>query len=341
MIGFVSEIYSSTPQSFQILKKFDSKVAPVKAIASKDFLFENTQLKTESYLGQNVYFPGNEIQIVITILNDSNKELNEIYCSLTQHISLNSKQQIRPIHKIITETAQSGIEQHTNVTRIITLRVPEKIQSSLDSQLIQIHYDIQTICKVSALSVDLESNLPITICTTQPLEFNNSASQKPITTFVSINASEVVLKNIPSDSGFFEEEIWENERRILPFTPFSRYALLPTDYRGVWSHFIDGSNSNIPTLEGNTPEQYPLPSNGEWEWAAEWAIDKQRNGVDKDGWMYAFNWNTQWCSSVNASLFVRSRRWFRIRVKKGTEVKYIKATNNEKLDSKNDLLTPN
>jgi len=57
--------------------------------------------------------------------------------------------------------------------------------------------------------------------------------------------------------------------------------------------------------------------------------------------MYAFNWNTQWCSSVNASLFVRSRKWLRIRVKKETKEKDIKTTNNEKLDSKNDLLTPN
>lgn len=105
-------------------------------------------------------------------------------------------------------------------------------------------------------------------------------------------------------SSIKEEELWENERRKLFGFKYSKNNLLPTDRRGPWS-----TKKGVPRRSMDIK----LPAN--WEWIDEWSIDKERPGVDAEGWEYAFSWKSTWYPQPSSTThtFVRRRRWKRTR----------------------------
>ncbi|EPZ33816.1 hypothetical protein O9G_002528 [Rozella allomycis CSF55] len=105
------------------------------------------------------------------------------------------------------------------------------------------------------------------------------------------------------------EEVYENQRGNCFFgTPrFSSKSLLPTDFK-TWTTADGGYHSS--------PKQTILPS-PEWKWSGDWFVDNKfaMQGLEKDGWMYAFNWNTKFTTNFFTTSYVRRRRWLRKRIR--------------------------
>jgi len=95
------------------------------------------------------------------------------------------------------------------------------------------------------------------------------------------------------------EEVWENQRRTTPWTSWSEKDLILTDRKG-WTD-----------ISGKERPKDAVPLELSFEWINEWHIDMQREGIDNEGWDYAFNWEFRWSDTASPTSFVRKRRWAR------------------------------
>jgi len=104
------------------------------------------------------------------------------------------------------------------------------------------------------------------------------------------------------------EEVYENQRTLLVGDYSSKYLIPLADTCGPWSD-ARGNPRN--------PADVTLPS-PDWVWVGEWHVDRERPGVDPDGWQYATNWTGSWSPQRSMTTVVRRRRWIRERVLKRT-----------------------
>ena len=111
--------------------------------------------------------------------------------------------------------------------------------------------------------------------------------------------------------GPVEERVIEYERKI-PFKGFKGSHLFPNE-----PNFRRGDDA---CLEGNvalaSKEDLLLPDG--WRWVDDdWSVLKgsraNKSGTDNDGWMYAFNWTTEYAVRGGMNHFVRRRIWVRRR----------------------------
>lgn len=116
-----------------------------------------------------------------------------------------------------------------------------------------------------------------------------------------------------------QEFVWENQRGSLRQT-FSNQSLLPTDPL-PWCDDNGKYKPDYKHLE------LPDPT---WEWATEWSPAVTKD-TDIHGWMYAFNWGTSWSSTCSSGMYVRRRKWVRLRRKQSSSA----------TTSMNKLLEPN
>ena len=102
------------------------------------------------------------------------------------------------------------------------------------------------------------------------------------------------------------EEIIEYQRKV-PFKGFSASHLFPNE-----PEFKRGNESNLAQA---SKEDLMLPVG--WRWSDDWCVvtgsAANAPGTDKDGWMYAFNWGTDYAASVKVTHCVRRRIWKRTR----------------------------
>ena len=103
-----------------------------------------------------------------------------------------------------------------------------------------------------------------------------------------------------------EERIVEYERKI-PFKGFSASHLFPNEPKFKRD---DQSDVALTSKEG-----LMLPVG--WTWAHDWSVATgaiaNSKGTDKDGWMYAFNWGSEYAASAKLTHCVRRRIWHRTR----------------------------
>ena len=108
-----------------------------------------------------------------------------------------------------------------------------------------------------------------------------------------------------------EERIIEFERK-LPFQGFKASHLFPNE-----PNFRYGDGNGIGLA---SKEDLLLPDG--WKWADAWLVLKgssaNQSGTDSDGWMYAFNWGTEYAGSSSMTHCVRQRIWSRIRTTAST-----------------------
>jgi len=106
-----------------------------------------------------------------------------------------------------------------------------------------------------------------------------------------------------------EERIVEYERKI-PFKGFSASHLFPNEPK-----FKRGDQSDVALT---SKEGLMLPVG--WTWAHDWSVATgaiaNSKGTDKDGWMYAFNWGSEYAASAKLTHCVRRRIWHRTRENK-------------------------
>jgi hypothetical protein len=109
-----------------------------------------------------------------------------------------------------------------------------------------------------------------------------------------------------------EERIIEFERK-LPFQGFKASHLFPNE-----PNFRYGDGNGIGLA---SKEDLLLPDG--WKWADAWLVLKgssaNQSGTDSDGWMYAFNWGTEYAGSPSMTHCVRQRIWFRTCTAKFTQ----------------------
>lgn len=126
--------------------------------------------------------------------------------------------------------------------------------------------------------------------------------------------AESVKANRHSDFGDrVEETVYENQRRMTPFTAFGRDPSCP-----LWS-----------TLGGvacPAKEDMPLPDSN-WYWESPWQAEME--GADAEGWQYSRTWTAGWRSDANATCFVRRRTWKRTRKLKTKEIRQIEEASKE------------
>eukprot|EP01091_Cochliopodium_minus_P015045 TRINITY_DN5255_c0_g1_i1.p1 TRINITY_DN5255_c0_g1~~TRINITY_DN5255_c0_g1_i1.p1 ORF type:complete len:312 (+),score=96.61 TRINITY_DN5255_c0_g1_i1:3-938(+) len=108
---------------------------------------------------------------------------------------------------------------------------------------------------------------------------------------------------------FEKQYVYENERRGLGFNSiFQKSRLLPTD-RDAWS---DKNGAKL-----KAPDQIECPNGYYWDGIWEVKCDDKR---DKEGWKYAFNFNSEsWKKALGTGLFVRRRKWVRRKKMKDSE----------------------
>ncbi len=110
----------------------------------------------------------------------------------------------------------------------------------------------------------------------------------------------------PGGEQSVEEKIIEFERK-LPFKGFHANHLFPNEPK-----FRHGDGNGIAVA---SKEDLLLP--GGWAWADEWRVlngaSANESGTDAEGWMYAFNWGSEYAASASMTHCVRQRIWSRIR----------------------------
>ena len=124
------------------------------------------------------------------------------------------------------------------------------------------------------------------------------------------------------------EELYENQRSGL-FGDFSASLLLPTDSCGCAQFFLckhEYQHIFSPWSDANgnarRREDFELPKGSDWR--GDWRVDVRRDGVDKNGWEYAVNWNMTFTPEKGVTTFVRRRRWIRERATQRTQREKVK-----------------
>lgn len=103
-----------------------------------------------------------------------------------------------------------------------------------------------------------------------------------------------------------DERMIEYERKV-PFKGFSARHLFPNEPK-----FKRGDGHDLALA---SKEDLMLPAG--WRWKEDWVVVTgavaNARGTDKDGWMYAFNWGSEYSASAKMSHCVRRRIWQRTR----------------------------